>query len=107
MSHMIQALGVHTDSHRQTDQSGLETKAGSVLFLPANEREEFSINLFHLVLRGRCTKQCMRWIRWVVSPSPPSGSPVAVPTELLEACVLRCQDMCVLHTAAHMDATAA
>ena len=38
-------------SHRQpqTDQSGLETKACSVLFLLRHEREEFSINLFHLV----------------------------------------------------------
>lgn len=33
-----------------TDQSRLETKTGSVLFLLRHEREEFSINLFHLVL---------------------------------------------------------
>ena len=69
-----------TDSHRQTDQSRLETKARSVLFLPANEREEFSINLFHLVLRGRYTKQSVRWIRWVGPPSPPPlGAPWPFP----------------------------
>lgn len=34
----------------QTDQSRLETKTCSVLFLLRHECEEFFINLFHLVL---------------------------------------------------------
>lgn len=43
----------------QTDQSGVETKAGSVSFLLRREREEFSINLFHLVLWSCFTKHCL------------------------------------------------
>ncbi len=45
----------------QTDQSELETKAGSVLFLLRHEREEFSINLFHLVLWSCFTEHCCVW----------------------------------------------
>ncbi len=69
-----------------TDQSGLETKARSVLFLLRREREEFSINLFHLVLWSCYTKQSVRCVSWVVSQSPPSRNPLPVLTvsELLQ-----------------------